>query len=234
MALMNGMVELRPSVLPDSVINSETDMSMLMSRTARWLWIGVAVLLIAIFAAGGWFLYAQNAEYEYNGGTYEPERVAPDFTMTDQFGQPFSLSEQRGKVVLVFFGYTFCPDFCPTTMAEVQQTIDNLGDEAENVEVAFVSVDPDRDTPERLKEYMDFFNPEFYGLSASDEATDQIKQDWGVLGEKLDPEEGSDYYLVNHTTSLFAVDRDGYLRVVWPYGTGTDAITDDVRHMLES
>lgn len=200
------------------------------TRSSQWIAVGAIglALLVVMFAVQT----LSSEEYEFHGGTWDPPRMAPELAMTDQHGNEFLLEDHRGKVVVIFFGYTFCPDFCPSTMVEVVEVLNFLGEDAENVEVAFVSVDPARDTPERLEQYMGFYSPDFHGLSASEEQTDAIKTAWGVRGDAQEPEEGKPYYLVDHTTTLFAVAPDGTLAVEWAYGTDAELIAEDIRHLL--
>lgn len=201
------------------------------NRSSQWIF-GAVVALIALTAMAALLPGSGEETYEFNGGTWDPPRQAPELAMTDQHGNDFLLEDHRGKVVVIFFGYTFCPDFCPSTMVEVVEVLNFLGDDADNVEVAFVSVDPARDTPERLEEYMGFYSPTFFGLSASAEQTNDIKMAWGVRGDAQEPEEGKVYYLVDHTTTLFAVAPDGTLAVEWPYGTDAALIAEDIQHLL--
>lgn len=203
-----------------------------MSRRVLAVWSGVTITGVIALAISSYLLFFQD-DYTYKGGTLTPSEKAPALDLVDQQGQPFSLREQEGKVVLLYFGYTYCPDFCPTTLAEMQSVEDELGNEADRVEVVMVTVDPERDTPERLNEYMSFFNPEFIGLSGTPEQTLQIQRAYGVTAVKREAE-GSSQYLVDHSTSLYAVDPEGYLRVVWPYGTEPKDIASDVEHLLDS
>ena len=103
----------------------------------------------------------------FRGTSYEPANPAPEFELTQGNGSSFRLSEKRGDVVLLFFGYTSCPDVCPTTLSEMKRVMADLGADAERVQVVFVTVDPERDTPEKLKDYVSIFNPAFIGLSGS-------------------------------------------------------------------
>lgn len=202
------------------------------SRRMLAVWSGVtliAVIALAIFAYLSFF----QEDYAYKGGTLTPSEQAPALDLVDQQGQPFSLQQQEGKVVLLYFGYTYCPDFCPTTLTEMQAVEDELGDKADEVEVVMVTVDPERDSPERLNEYMSFFNPEFIGLSGTPEQTLEVQREYGVTAIKREIE-GSSQYLMDHSTSLYAIDPDGYPRLVWAYGTAPEDIASDVEHLLDS
>lgn len=190
------------------------------------------VLVIVLITALIWpeFLRQEEA-YAFKGGFYEPPNPAAELSLLDQNQQPFDLNEHRGKVILLYFGYTYCPTYCPTTLVEMQAVEDLMGEQAGDVEVVMVTVDPLRDTPARLKEYMEFFDPSFIGLSGTEEAISAIKVPYGAFAEKQAPD-ASGAYLVDHSTSLFAIDPDGNLRLTWPYGTSPEDISSDVRHLL--
>ncbi|MGB3329642.1 MAG: SCO family protein [Thermomicrobiales bacterium] len=190
---------------------------------------GVAVIAAVALS---WFLFFRSEPYEFTSGSFNPPNAAYPLDLIDQDGQPFSLQDFKGDVVLLYFGYTFCPSFCPTTMADMQQVKQELGADADRVAVVMVTVDPDRDTPERLKQWMAFFDPSFIGLSGTEEQLKLIKREYGVTAIKASPEAGQDYYLVDHSTQLYGIDPDGNLRLSWPYGAAPDAIAEDVRHLL--
>lgn len=192
--------------------------------------LGVMAIVLSVVLAGctgPW----QEDDYTYFGGTYDPPRQAPAINLTDQRGDPFSLDHLSGKVVLIYFGYTYCPNYCPTTLLDIQRIEQDLADDAADVEVVFVTVDPARDTPERLQEYMAFFGPEFYAVSGTEEQTREIARAWNIMYAAQEPDEDG-RYLVDHTTTLFAVGRDGNLALTWAYGTDAANITEDVRHLL--
>jgi protein SCO1/2 len=182
-------------------------------------------LLIGLVAAGV-FLFSKPASYR--GTTYaEPYPAAAEIELHRADGTTFRLSKMHGKVVALFFGYTSCPDICPTTMAELRQALERLGPKAAQVQVLFVTVDPERDTPERVQEYVDHFNPEFIGLSGPEPELARIWQDYGVFREVVDGTSAAGY-LVNHTARVTLIDRQGNLRVSLPF----DAPVEDVVHDL--
>ena len=202
------------------------------TRSAFGVGAVVLVAVVALIATLVWPGYLNRDEaYAFNGGTWDPPNQASPIDLIDQDSQPFTLDSRKGKVVLVFFGYTYCPNFCPTTMLEVQKVKSLLGEQANEVDVLFVTVDPERDLPARLKEYLAFFDPTFVGLSGTDAQIDAIKLPWGVLGAKQ-PADANGQYLVDHTTSLYAIDPDGNLRLVWGYGTSPEDIAEDIEHIL--
>lgn len=191
--------------------------------------------LVLLIAGAGVYLVVQSREkpaHEFTSGSYPVPNPATDLALTDQNGQPFTLADHRGKVILLYFGYTYCPDYCPTTLADFQQVRANLGEQASEVEVVFVSVDPARDTPARMKEYLAFFDPTFIGVTGTQEELKPIERDYFVQVSMDPATPGSSSYLVSHSTSLYAIDQEGNLRLTWPYGTSTDDLTTDVRYLL--
>jgi protein SCO1/2 len=203
-----------------------------MHRMTRRLLLFVAIpsLITALVAGGG--LDMQD-DYVFQGGEILPATVAAPFTLTDQYGNPFSIEAQAGKVVLLYFGYTTCPDACPTTLSDWIEVKRQLGPLADQVVFAMVTVDPERDTPARLAKYLDFFDPTFFGLGGSQEAITAIEANYGVIAIREDYPQSATKYLMNHTTSSFVIDRDGNLRLVFAHGTDPAVIVEDVTHLLD-
>jgi protein SCO1/2 len=189
----------------------------------------MAFLLIGAVAAGV-FLFSKPDSFR--GTTYgEPYPVAPDIQLTRAAGIDFRLSQMRGKIVALFFGYTSCPDICPTTMAELRQALEKVGSQADQVQVLFVTVDPQRDTPERIQEYVDHFNPKFIGLSGSESDLAKVWNDYGVFRQVV---EGSSVagYLVDHTARVTLIDQQGNLRVSFPFDTPVEDVVHDLNLLL--
>jgi protein SCO1/2 len=206
------------------------------STDRRFAVVAGVLAVVVLIAAVGIYLVVQSREkpaHEFTSGFYPPPHPATDLALTDQNGQPFTLADHRGKVILLYFGYTYCPDYCPTTLADFQQVRANLGEQASDVEVVFVSVDPGRDTPARMKEYLAFFDPTFIGVTGTEDQLRPIERDYFVQVSEDPATPGSSSYLVSHSTSLYAIDQEGNLRLTWPYGTSTDDITTDVRYLLD-
>ena len=157
---------------------------------------------------------------------------AKDFALPDHNGQPRSMKDFAGKVVVVFFGYTQCPDFCPTTLNELTQVKQALGKDGERLQVLFVTVDPERDTAELLKAYMANFDPAFLGLRGTPEQTATVAKDFKVYYKKA---EGStpESYTMDHSAGSYIFDPSGRLRVYSRYGIGVQAVTDDVKALLQ-
>lgn len=203
-------------------------------RFSTPLLIGVAsiVAIIAIAGASWWFFFRAQA-HEFTYGFYEPAQPAPELVnAVDQYGEPFSFEQLRGKVVFVYFGYTHCPDACPATLDEFMEVKDNLGDKADDVAFVMVTVDPERDSPERMAEYLEFWDPEFYGVSMPQEETRSVTRKWSVSYSYQD-KNSSGGYLVDHEVSSFVIDKDGNKRLTYPLGADTDTMTDDAEYLLE-
>ena len=167
-------------------------------------------------------------------GNEMPEDIqTTDFTLTDQNGKPFTLSDQKGYVVLMFFGYTFCPDVCPMTLSTWMQVQDTLGNQAEKVKFVYITVDPERDTPERLKDHLNIYSPDFIGLTGSQEDLDSVYNSYGVYHDRNDVEGSEGVYFLSHTSSTYVIDRDGEWRLLLPYGTSVGDIVHEIKLLLK-
>lgn len=192
--------------------------------------IGTLLLLIAIITAV--LLFGKPDQFR---GTYyiEPYPVAGEIDLARADGSVFKLSEERGGVVLLFFGYTSCPDVCPTTLAEMKLAVEALKPaEADQIKVVFVTVDPERDTPERAQEYVDHFSASFIGLSGDESDLTKVWSDYGIFREKVDSESATGY-LVNHTARILLIDRNGDLRISFPYDAPVEDIIHDLKLILK-
>lgn len=170
---------------------------------------------------------------QINGTDMRKEDIGGDFEMTDGDGKPFKLSDLKGNVVVLSFGYTHCPDVCPTELLTYSDTLKQLGDDAKNVKVVFASVDPERDTPELIGKYAKQFNPEFIGITATEgQALQVIKQQYRVVSAKVNQKEDSANYLVDHTSGAYLIDKEGEVAIFSPYGSEPDAIAADIRTLL--
>jgi protein SCO1/2 len=156
-----------------------------------------------------------------------------ELQLTDFNGQPRKLSDFRGKVVVVFFGYTHCPDVCPTTMSELASAMKKLGADADKVQVLFVTADPERDTPEILKQYVTAFDARFLGLRGTPQQTAQAAKDFKVLIQK-NPGSSPDNYTVDHSSGTYLYDPQGRLRVYVSYGQGADVFAHDIAALLKA
>lgn len=168
---------------------------------------------------------------EFKSGVFEPPRAAPDFALQGSHGKTLKLSEIRGKVVILGFGFSHCPEICPTTLANLSRVMKNLGDNAKDVQVVYITVDPERDTEARLREYMAVFNPGFIGLTGSVDELSAIRREYGILIEKEMHKDGN--YDVHHSSYLYLIDRRGLLRALVPYGKTVADITHDLQILLQ-
>lgn len=168
--------------------------------------------------------------HTFAGTVTEDAPPVPDFVMQSADG-PVQLSDYRGKYVYVYFGYTFCPDICPTTLADLARVREALGDDADNVQVMMITVDPERDTPEALKEYVTFFDPTFVGVTGSQKAIEEVGNLFGVQAEKQEGTAATGY-LVDHTVLTYLIDPQGRARVAYPFGVKSSAFVDDLRWLL--
>lgn len=156
---------------------------------------------------------------------------ARDFSLTDQYGQLRSLKDFRGKVVVVFFGFTQCPDVCPTSMQELAEVKQALGADGARLQGVFISVDPERDTRELLKAYMENFDPSFLALRPTPEQLPALAKDFKIYYKKVDGTTPTSYSM-DHSAGSYLYDPQGRLRVYHRYGSGAEALTEDVRLLL--
>jgi protein SCO1/2 len=167
---------------------------------------------------------------QIHGSIIEPPKPMPDFTLQSARG-PVSLSSLRGKIVVLYFGYTACPDVCPTTLANLRQALTDLGPQADQVQVVLVSVDWKRDTPENLASYLSAFRPDFLGLTGSQAQIDAVTRDFGIY-YKLNEPDAKGYFSVDHTATVQVLDREGNLILTWPYGQTPADLLDDLKVLV--
>lgn len=156
---------------------------------------------------------------------------AKDFSLTDHTGKPRTLADFKGKAVVVFFGYTQCPDVCPTTMAEMASVMQQLGPLADKVKVVFVTLDPERDTAALLSKYVPAFDPRFLGMFGDRAATEKVAKDFRVFYQKVPGrEKGS--YTIDHTAGSYVFDPQGRIRLFVRHGQGAEPIVHDLKLLL--
>lgn len=191
------------------------------------------LLLCAMLAGGSALMTACSeskpsfAAIDLTGADY-----ARDFSLTDHNGQPRTLKDFAGKVVVLFFGYTQCPDVCPTTMSELVEVRKLLGKDGERVQALFVSVDPERDTQQVLKAYMSNFDPSFLALYTTPENLEATAKDYKVYFKKVDGKTATSY-TVDHTAGSYVYDTQGKLRLYTRYGTGAAPLAADIKLLLQ-
>ena len=174
---------------------------------------------------------AAATDVKFQGVDITGAEYGRQLSMPDQNGTPRTLADFKGKVTVVFFGYTQCPDVCPTTMAELAQVKKSLGADGERIQGVFVTVDPDRDTPEVLKAYMASFDPSFVALRGTVEQTAAAAKEFKVFFAKV-PGKTEGTYTVDHTAGSYVFDTDGKLRLFTRYGSGAPALTADLKVLL--
>jgi protein SCO1/2 len=203
----------------------------------RLIFLAAAGVLIGLI--GGW-LTIQFATGKLSFGPYEyrgivmpdPEPVG-DFTLTAHNDVKVSLSDLNDQIVLLYFGYTYCPDVCPTTLSSLAQALDKLKqEEKEQIQIVMVSVDPERDTPETLAEYLAHFDPSFLGLTGTEQELAAAAEAFGIFYQK-GPGSVESGYLVDHTATVSVMDKGGRLRLLFPFGTPPEDIAADLQHLIK-
>ena len=190
-----------------------------------------ALFLLAAFASPA--TAADNSGLK--SGVFDPPRPAPEFSLRGSDGVDFKLNRFRGKVVALGFGYTFCPDVCPTTLAELAQARKKLGPQAKDFQVVYITVDPERDSAARLKTYLSAFDDSFLGATGTPEQLAKVRKDYGIAIAKKSVGSDPSAYLVHHSSFVYFIDREGRLRAMLPFGGRTvDDIAHDIRSLLKN
>ena len=186
----------------------------------------VAVLLIALAAC------SPKPEFK-NVDITGSSAFGKDFSLLDPNGKTRTLGDFKGKVVVMFFGYTQCPDVCPTTLTEMQQVMALMGPQADKVQVLFVTLDPERDTAAILKQYVPAFDPRFLGLRPADEAAlEQVTKDLKIYYKKV-PGSSPGSYTMDHTAGSYAFDPEGHLRLYIKHAQGPETLAHDLKELLK-
>lgn len=191
----------------------------------------VLVLGLIGLALLGVFVLWQLRPPMFHGQIMQAGAPGTDFTLTAHTGERVRLSDWRGRWVALYFGYTFCPDVCPTTLAQLAQARRQLGADAEQVQVIMVTVDPERDTPERLAAYVRAFDPTFVGLTGTPAEIAAVASPLGIYFARQDVG-GASGYLVDHTASVLLLDPQGRLRLIWPPNTSAEFMAEDLAYFL--
>ncbi|TFZ03693.1 SCO family protein [Ramlibacter humi] len=187
-------------------------------------------LVLATFAAAALAACGENKP-QFNAIDLTGADYAKDFSLPDTDGKVRSLSDFRGKVPVVFFGYTQCPDVCPTTLAEIAQAKQILGADGAKVQGIFITVDPERDTPQVLKAYMANFGPDFIALRGTPEQIATLAKDFKVYYKKVEGKRPGTYTM-DHSAASFVYDTQGRLRLYTRYGSGPQALAGDLKQLL--
>lgn len=191
---------------------------------------GLGVLLLATGLLAG----CQQAQApSFHATVLDNPGFAQDFRLQDPDGRERTLADWRGKAVLLFFGYTQCPDVCPTALSRAARVMELLGPDAERLQVLFVTVDPARDTPELLKEYPTAFHPSFLGLRTSVEGTAEVARQFRVF-YRINPGSTPSTYTIDHSVTSYAYDPEGRLRLAIAHDAPAEAVAQDIRTLLAS
>lgn len=193
---------------------------------------GLFSIIVALFAA--LLLSGCSNPPPFKAKPVPDSPIAPAFTLTDQFGEKRSLSDFKGKVVSLFFGFTHCPDVCPTHLARQAEVMRQLGPLADQVAVLFVSLDPERDTTEALKIYMNAFDPRFIALTGTPEETSKVAKQYKIFWQKTPLPGSALIYTIDHTTNSFVIDQKGRLRLTVPHEMPASDVTHDLKLMIET
>ncbi|RJG04965.1 SCO family protein [Noviherbaspirillum cavernae] len=207
------------------------------SRSSR-LALSLAALLAAVFLSGcdkqsadGTQMMLSPVKSPFKNTDVTGLEYAKDFTLTDHNGKQRTLADFKGKAVVVFFGYTHCPDVCPTTMAEMSAVMKDLGSQADKVQVLFITVDPERDTPELLSKYVPAFDSRFLGLSGDKASIDKVAKEFKLYYQKVPGKEPGSYTM-DHTSGSYVFDPQGRIRLFVRHGQGAEPIAHDLKLLL--
>jgi len=193
-----------------------------------WLAGGIVIVGLAVV-----MVLAFQKPYVMHGSLIDPPMPAPPISLADTNGQTFDLSQESGKIVLVFFGYTSCTDVCPATLAELRQVEEGLGKQASQVQVVFVTVDPQRDTITQLKTYLSNFSPDFIGLSGTMDQLQTVWKAYGVYVQVQPNPQNPDNYDVSHSSFIYVINQKSQLMMTFPFDTNVNDIIQDLKYLLK-
>ena len=194
-------------------------------RPLKFIFLKICVSILLILSACA-------PKPTFNGVDITGADYANGFSFKDQQGRSLSMDSFKGKVVALFFGYTQCPDVCPTTMSELKQIKESLAQEGDKLQVLFVSVDPKRDTPEVLKAYVSNFDSSFIGYSPAPEDLDQIAKSFKIYYKKVPSSSDPNSYTVDHSAGTYLFDTQGRIRLFIRYAMPNQALTQDIKSLM--
>lgn len=189
----------------------------------------ISIIFFAMLLVMGYMLYLAKNKETFNG--FYNEKIIGDFTLEDKNGKDVSLSEFKGKMVLLNFGYTSCPDICPTTMGNLRSVYTKMEDRQDEIQVVFISVDPERDNLNKLGDYVSYFHKDFIGLTGSEEQLKEVSNIFNIFYFKEGVNSKKDY-LMSHPTSIYLIDREGKLILKYPHNTKQEFIIEDLNRLL--
>jgi protein SCO1/2 len=195
----------------------------------KWRWLVGSVILVGLLGIGV-IVWRMTQTHQFSGLMKEPPEPAADFTLTDETGNPFTLSQLRGQWVLLYYGYTTCPDVCPATLAILAQAKRELGADGAKFRVVFITVDPERDTTEVMRRYLKNFGDDYKGLTGSAAQIANAAKPYGVKYEKVSTTSALGY-LVNHSGSVYLIDPQWRWRETFPFGVQPDEVAADLKYL---
>lgn len=203
-------------------------------RTHHYFYLGITIAMIVTAVVGAAVFVRP---YKYQGTLIEPPVQVGEINLTDQYGQPFQLSQlletEDVRAVAIFFGYVHCPDVCPITLAEFKRAKEKLGPQAEYVRFVFITVDPERDSPEFMQRHLANYDPDFIGLTGSPEELEAVWEKFWVYRE-VQESSSAGGYLVDHSTRVYVLDADGQLGLTFGFASGSDLMAADLAQMVKS
>ena len=200
-------------------------MSLASVRKVLWALVGIAALAL------GWLLLGSDYRADSARSEADPAFVA-EFELTDHQGMIRTEDDFAGRWMLIFFGFTNCPDVCPTTLSEVAAVMEGLGADAAKVQPIFITIDPERDTPTALADYVPLFDAGIIGLTGTPEQIAQTSETFPIFFERIEDASAPDGYTIGHTSHLFLFDPDTGFAESWPYGTPAEEILADLRERI--
>ena len=189
--------------------------------------------ILAVIAAAMLLAACSPEAPTFKGADITGASFGRELALADHHGKARTLADFRGKAVVIFFGFTQCPDVCPTALSALAEAMRRLGPDATRVQVLFVTIDPERDTADLLSRYVPAFHPSFLGLRGDAEATARVAKEFKVLYQKV-PGQTPDTYTMDHSAGLYLLDPQGRLRVFESHGQGAEAIAHDLAQLLRS
>jgi protein SCO1 len=198
-----------------------------MQRTHLMSLLALVAVVTASMAA---FVVSRSTSPTFHGTDLGPGIPAHEFTLQDTRGEAASLSDFRGRPVLMFFGYTHCPDVCPLTLGKLRLALEQAGERARAVQVLLVTVDPEMDTADRMREYLSNFDPGFVGLTGTRAELEAVTRAYGVYAGEAHPPAPR---LIDHTSQVFGIDRRGNFRLLWGSDVTAEQIAEDIQKLLK-
>lgn len=200
----------------------------------KWLTSGLLMVVLLAGCASTNHPAVPAYTNKLRGAVFDPPRQLTDFSLMSTTGEAFTLSAHHGEVILLYFGYRACPDFCPTTFGELRRVYHELSEPSDRVKIVFVTVDPERDTLQDMTLYVQSFHDDFIGLRGEGNTLSQVMAQFGVVAQRQQLGDSPLSYLIDHTASIFLIGPDGRLQTQYLYGTDYRDIVHDLRLILDT